>query len=310
MSIKFTLMPYFSIVIPVFNKEKFVAKTLQSVLAQPFSDFEVIVVNDGSTDGSEVEILAIQDDRIRYFHKKNEGVAIARNFGIEKATADFICFLDADDYWYPDFLKTMHRFIAELPEQKVFAAAIEIETSNKLLKAHYSIPKKSDFEIVDFFEASQKECVLWTSSVCIHKNVFEKVGVFDTKIKHGEDTELWIRIGLQFQIVFINEILARYVYDASSISRNQNYFFEKYTFEKYALEEKKNPALKKYMDLNRFSAVIKCRLSGDSATAREIYSGIDLKNLSQKKRILLQLPAFAIRMLLASQQLLGNSVFR
>lgn len=303
-------MPYFSIVIPVYNKEKFVSKTVESVLDQTFTDYEIIIVNDGATDQSEAKIFECKDNRVQYFFKKNEGVAVARNFGIEKASADYICFLDADDFWFPNFLETMHHFISKLPEQKVFAAAIEIETKNKLMKAHYSIPKKSDFEIVDFFDASQKECVLWTSSVCIHKSVFEKVGTFDSKIKHGEDTELWIRIGLQFPIVFIRKILARYVYDNESISRNSNYFFETYTFEKYAAEEKKNPALKKYMDLNRFSAVIKCNLNGDWKKSKEIYAEIDLKNLNSKKRILLQLPAFLLKMLIRFQQVLGNSVFR
>ena len=308
-------MPYFSIVIPVYNKEKFVAKTLKSVLSQTFSDFEIIIVNDGSNDNSEAIIQTFQDDRIQYYSKKNEGVTVARNFGIEKATADYICFLDADDYWFPNFLETMHQFIAKLPEQMIFASAIEIETKNKTIPAHYSISKKSDFEIVNFFDASQKECVLWTSSICIHKDVFEKVGTFDTKIKHGEDTELWIRIGLQFPIVFIRKILARYVYDESSISRNSNYFFERYTFNKYASEEKQNAALKKYMDLNRFSAVIKCNLNGDSKRAQEIYAEIDLKNLSSKKRFLLNLPPIALQLLLKLQLLLTNiglrnSVFR
>jgi glycosyltransferase involved in cell wall biosynthesis len=303
-------MPCFSIVIPVYNKERFVSKTIESVLSQTFTDYEIIIVNDGSTDQSEAKISTFKDNRIRYYSKKNEGVALARNFGIEKATADYICFLDADDYWYPTFLETMQRYSSELPEQKVFAAAIEIETKNKSIPAHYSIESTSDFEIVNFFNASQKECVLWTSSVCIHKSVFEKVGDFDTKIKHGEDTELWIRIGLQFPIVFIRKILARYVYDDKSISRNTNYYFEQYTFDKYALEEKNNSALKKYMDLNRFSAVIKCNLHGDWKTAQEIYSKIDLKNLSFKKRILLELPPIMLKPLIRLQHFLGNSVFR
>lgn len=303
-------MPYFSIVIPVYNKEKFVVKTIESVLSQTFTDYEIIIVNDGSTDQSEAKISVFKDNRIKYYSKKNEGVALARNFGIEKATAEYICFLDADDYWYPTFLETMHRYSSELPEQKVFAAAIEIETKNKTIPAHYSIPSTSDFEIVNFFDASQKECALWTSSVCINKSVFEKVGDFDTNIKHGEDTELWIRIGLQFPIVFIRKILARYVYDDKSISRNSNYYFEQYTFDKYAVEEKKNPALKKYMDLNRFSAVIKCRLNREWRIAIDIESEIDLKNLSFKKRVLLELPPIIVKVLIGLQRILGNSVFR
>jgi glycosyltransferase involved in cell wall biosynthesis len=308
-------MPLFSIVIPVFNKEKFVGKTLQSVLDQTFIDYEIIIVNDGSTDTSEAVITAYKDERINYFFKENEGVAIARNFGIEKAKAEYICFLDADDYWFPTFLETMNQYLQKLPEQKVFACSIEIETKNTCFAAQYSIDRKSDFELVNFFDASQKECVLWTSSVAIHQSIFETVGVFDTNIKKGEDTELWIRIGLQFPIVFIWKVLAKYVYDESSASRNLNYFFDNYTFEKYALEEKQNPKLKQYLDLNRFSAVIKCNISGDWKTSGEIYREIDLNNLNWKKRILLELPPVLLKLLLKLRDFLtnnglGNSVFR
>ncbi|NNT72786.1 glycosyltransferase [Flavobacterium sp. IMCC34852] len=308
-------MPYFSIVIPVFNKEEFVGNTLKSVLSQTFFDYEIIIVNDGSTDNSEAIINSFSDERIQYFFKKNEGVAAARNFGIDKAKGAFICFLDADDFWHPDFLKTTHSYIQKFPEQKVFACAIEIETQNKTFPANYSIAKKGDFEIVDFFDASQKECVLWTSSVVIHKSVFETVGNFDTKIKKGEDTELWIRIGLQYPIVFIWRILARYVYDQSSVSRNLNYYFEPYTFEKYASEEKQNPKLKQYLDLNRFSAVIKCKLSGDIKTAKAIYKQIDLDTIGWKKVILLQLPSIVVKFLVVFKNFLaqiglGKSVFR
>jgi glycosyltransferase involved in cell wall biosynthesis len=133
-------MPYFSIVIPVYNKENFISKTIESVLNQNFTDYELIIVNDGSTDQSEAEILAFKDNRIQYFSKKNEGVAFSRNFGIEKATADYICFLDADDYWYPNFLETIHRYSLELPEQKVFAAAEAHYREKNIRIAHTVLP--------------------------------------------------------------------------------------------------------------------------------------------------------------------------
>lgn len=308
-------MPYFSIVIPVYNKGRFVNKTLKSVLKQTFTDYEIIIINDGSTDNSEEEIQAFQDERIHYYFKENEGVAIARNYGLNKAKGDFICFLDADDYWYPEFLETMAAYSHKLPEQKIFACAIEIETQNKTFNANYSIQKESDFEIVDFFDASQKECVLWTSSTVIHKNVFENVGGFDVNIQKGEDTELWIRIGLKYPIVFIWKNLARYVYAESGISRNLNYFFEAYTFEKYAIAEKEDPKLKQYLDLNRFSAVIKCKLKGDSILAKSIYKQIDLDKIGWKKVIILQLPSLVLKLLIGIKNSLakiglGKSVFR
>lgn len=308
-------MPYFSIIIPLYNKEKFIEKTLESVLSQTYQDFEVIIINDGSTDSSVDKILTFNDPRIQLIHQENQGVSSARNLGIKKAKGKYICFLDADDYWYPDFLKTIHHYSLKLPEQKVFAVAIEVETKNNLFQAQYSIQRKDNFEIVNFFESSLKEAVLWTSSACFQKNVFEEVGGFDINIKKGEDTELWIRIGLHYPIVFIWKILAKYVYDDKSISKNANYFLEDYTFTKYALEEKKNLNLKKYMDLNRFSAVIKCKVTGNHKKAKKIRSEIDMKRLSLKKRILLYLPSFSLKILIQLKSYLAdngleNSIFK
>lgn len=308
-------MPFFSVVIPLYNKEKFIDNTLKSVLSQTFTDFEIIIVNDGSTDHSEQKVLQFQDSRIRYYSKKNEGVAIARNFGIKKSNADFICFLDADDFWHPDFLKVMHAYIHQIPAQKVFACAIEIETAKTIFPAQYAIKKSADFEIVNYFEASTKESVIWTSGAVLHKSVFEKSGVFDPKVKMAEDTDLWIRIGLHYPVVFIWKILARYVYDEKSVSRQDHYIFEESSFLKYTAEEKENKALKKFLDFNRFSVAIKSRLIGDFPNFKKARNGIDFKNLPLKKSILLHLPVFILKPLISIKIVLanaglGNSVFK
>lgn len=308
-------MPFFSVIIPVYNKEKFVEKTLKSVLAQTFTDFEIVIVNDGSTDKSETIIFDTKDERIRYFPKSNEGVSIARNFGIEKAFADYICFLDADDYWHPDFLQTLHAYIQKLPDEKVFAMAYEIETDKNVFPAQYSIPKTGDFEIVNYFEASKEASVLWTSSAAFHKDVFTKVGNFDPKIKSGQDIDLWIRIGLVYPVVFIPKIQSRYVYDFESLSRNSKYLNRKIDFSKFSSEEKTNKSLKYFLDLNRFSLAIKSKLIDDKASFHEYYNGIDTHKLPLKKRLLLNLPGFMLKMLIAVKLKLaniglGNSVFR
>lgn len=308
-------MPFFSVIIALYNKEKFVKNTIKSVLAQHFSDFELIVVNDGSTDASEAKVLSFSDSRLRYFSKPNEGVAATRNFGISKATADFICFLDADDYWYPEFLEVMHRYIGQLPDQKVFTCGVQIETEKSSFPAQYSVAKTGDYEIVNYFEASSKKSIIWTSGVALHRSVLETVGVFDEQVKKGEDTELWMRIGLQFPVVFIWQILARYVYDNQSISRGYHYFFEEYTFTKYEALERENPLLKKFMDLNRFSACIKCKIIGNSPRAEELFRQIDAQNLNWKKRILVRLPAGILKILIRLKAVMAdsglvNSVFR
>ncbi|MGG7036026.1 MAG: glycosyltransferase family 2 protein [Flavobacterium sp.] len=308
-------MPYFSVIIPVYNKEKFIKNTLKSVLSQTFTDFEILVINDGSTDNSENRILEFTDKRIHYFSKKNEGVSTARNLGIEKACADYIFFLDADDYWYPEFLETLHQYTLKFPLQKVFGSAFEIETSKKIFPAAYSITKTNDFELVNYFEASMKESVLWTSSACFHKEVFETIGDFDNRIKSGQDTDLWIRIGLAYPILFIWKIQARYVYDANSLSKNKEYLNTKFDFSKFSAWEKTNPGLKKFLDLNRFSLAIKSKLVNDKRAFNKYYNAIDLKRLPFKKRIILKLPSLALKILIRLKLTLaniglGNSVFK
>ena len=308
-------MPLFSVIIPLYNKADFIENTLKSVLQQSFVDFELIVINDGSTDESETKVLHFNDVRIRYFSKENEGVSIARNFGIEKATSKYITFLDADDYWYPDFLVTMHNTILLFETQKVFAAAKEIETSKKIAPSKYSIPKSNDSQILNYFDASHKESIIWTSCAVFHKSVFEKVGVFDPQIKIGEDTDLWIRVGLVFPVVFNPKVLARYTYDEKSVSRNDYYIFEERSFLKFEAAEKENLPLKKFLDLNRFSVAIKYKLLGNSVQFKKYNHQIGGENLTLKKRILLRLPSFALRNLIAFKQFLfnrglGDSVFR
>lgn len=112
----------FSVVIPMYNTAPYVEATVRSVLAQEFSDFEVIVVNDGSTDGSERVVAAIGDPRIRLINKPNTGVSDTRNVGCREARGEYIAFLDSDDYWYPDHLSEAAKFFETHPEIKWYGA--------------------------------------------------------------------------------------------------------------------------------------------------------------------------------------------
>lgn len=309
-------MAFFSIIIPLYNKENFIEKTMQSILDQTFQDFEIIVVNDGSTDKSEEKVLQFKDSRICYFAKPNEGASTARNFGIEKANTDFITFLDADDFWYPTFLETMYDLISKMPHQKVFSGAIEIATSKKIIPAQYSIPKSNNqFEVVNYFKASMKETIICTSCAVFHQSVFEEIGNFDTKIKSGQDTDLWIRIGLVYSVVFSPKILAQYVFDTNSLSKNKKWIKEKMDFSKFESAEKTNPDLKKFLDLNRFSLAIKSKLAGERELFYKYSNPIDLAELGFKKRLLLRLPASALNTLINFKIFLanieiGSSVFK
>ena len=300
-------MPFFSVIIPLFNKEKFIEATLKSVLNQTFIDFEILIINDGSTDNSATIIEGFDDPRIRYFLKENAGVSSARNDGIEKAQSNYISFIDADDYWYPDFLEEMFKIIQNYPQQKAFSAAIEIETSKKVIPASYSIVRTNDCEIVNYFTASSKETVICTSCAVFHKSIFEETGNFDITVKSGQDTDLWIRLGMNYPVVFSWKILARYIYDENSLSKNKNYLNKKINFSKFEQQEKTNPRLKKFLDLNRFSLAIKSKLIADDENFNCYYKAIDLKNITFKKRFLLAMPSIILKALIHLKLILANS---
>lgn len=282
-------MPRFSVVIAVFNKEKYIADTLKSVLAQTFTDFEVVILNDGSTDHSEAEILKCNDPRIRYFSKENQGASAARNFTIRQAKAEFIALMDADDFWYPNYLEEQNRLLSEFPSESVFATATEIKRNGKVFKNSYSLQTiGTDAIVVDYFMASQLDSVLLSISTVLKKCVFEEVGWYDPKIKSGEDTDLYVRIGLKHKVVFSPKVCATYVVRKNSLFQSVKNLEEKANFEAYEIFEKDNPALKKFLDLNRYSLCIFAKMQGNKEVFQKYYQKINLDNLSKKQQFLLR----------------------
>jgi glycosyltransferase involved in cell wall biosynthesis len=282
-------MPRFSVVISVFNKEKYIADTLKSVLAQTFTDFEVVILNDGSTDKSEAEILKFNDPRIRYFSKKNSGASAARNFTIQQANSKYIALMDADDYWYPFYLEEQNRLMNQFPNESVFATATEIKRNGKTFKNSYSIKTiGTDAVVVDYFEASQLDSVLLSISTVLNKNVFEEAGWYDPKIKSGEDTDLYVRIGLKYKVVFSPKVCATYVVRKNSLFQSVKNLEEKANFEVYENYEKDNPALKKFLDLNRYSLCILAKIEGNKDAFQKNFQKINLENLSKKQQFLLR----------------------
>jgi len=288
-------MPLFSVIIPLYNKENFIEATLKSALSQTFADFEIIIINDGSTDKSEEKVLQFTDDRIRLFTTENQGVSQARNFGIEKASGEMIAFLDADDFWYPTFLENMVSLIAKFPEEKVFSSAIEVETKNKIFKATYSIPNHQEIIKINFFEGSHDQGAIFTSSAVFEKSVFESVGNFEPSLKTDEDTDLWIRIGLKYPVIFSWKIGAKYNFDKYGLSRSNINYSKKSDFSQYLELEKTNEELATFLAIHRFSMAIKSKISGTNRNFLRFYGLINLKKLDSKQRFLLRLPSTILR---------------
>ncbi|MBA9075261.1 glycosyltransferase involved in cell wall biosynthesis [Flavobacterium gossypii] len=303
-------MPLFSVIVPLYNKEKSIQNTLKSALDQTFTDFEIIIINDGSTDKSESKALAINDSRIRLFSTENQGVSAARNYGIAKASGTLIAFLDADDYWFPNHLKQLSELYEMFPQCGLYCTNYErFYNPNKIIKPTYvAIPHHPWKGIVnDFFQSSYIDRIAWTSAVAVPKTVIDTVGNFKTTITlgAGEDTDLWLRIALRFDVAFDNEISARHMLDAEnrvSLASTLKRSFAK--LDEFKEEEKNNPSLKKYLDLHRIFFAIRHKLAGDAKTFDFYMQSVDRSNIPFKTKIILAMPTFLIRKLYAFKKYL------
>lgn len=304
------MSPFFSIVIPLYNKEKHIEKTLQSVFDQTFQDFEILVVNDGSTDQSLKVTENITDRRIHIISIKNSGVSHARNVGISKAKADFVAFLDADDLWKKDHLENLRQLIKDFPDCGLYATAYIKQTKETFLECNFKgIPNKGDWSgvVEDYFQSSIYNSIAWASAVAIPKKTFEEVGFFDEKITlgAGEDTDMWIRIALKRPVAFNNKISAIHnLYAENRLSNSNTNLRQFINLDKYEEKAKNNPSLKKYLDINRFSIGLKYMLVGNKDKAKSYFEKIDKYNLNGKQKLLVNQPKEVLKLLIVVQNML------
>jgi glycosyltransferase involved in cell wall biosynthesis len=299
-----TMSPRFSVVIPLYNKEKDILKTLDSLQQQQFQEFEIIIVDDGSTDNSSKLVKEYEDSRIRFFSKENEGVAPTRNFGVKQAMGDYIAFLDADDYWYPFHLEDLDDLISRFPDGKWFATAYEKRFNEKLTVSMESpiLEKGSNWkgEVDDYASYCYADCIAWTSAVCFKKVFFEELAGFDTSITMGagEDTDLWLRAALASPLIFTNNISATHNLAGSNrITLSPTLKRRFWDMTRYDIVAEKSPTLKKYLDISRFSIALQYKIAGDIKTAASYAQKIDGRSLTVKQRFLLKAPKGILRIL-------------
>lgn len=201
-----------SVVIPLYNKATSISSTLECVLNQNFTDWEVVVVDDGSTDDSANIVSSMGDSRIRLIRQPNAGVSAARNRGAIEAEGEFIAFLDADDEWDKDYLATQYELTQKYPDCDVFAMNYEFRDING--KKTSTIINKLPFNDVDgvlsnYFEvASCSHPPLWTSAVMVRKSAFQNIEGFPVGIKSGEDLLTWARLACRYKIAYCKTPLA------------------------------------------------------------------------------------------------------
>lgn len=198
--------PFFTVILPLYNKGKYIVTTLQSVLSQTFEDFEVIVVDDGSTDDGPDKVASIKDSRIRLIRKENGGVSSARNRGIAEAKGNYIAFLDADDEWRPQMLSTFYDFFSNHNCQWA------VSGYTRRYKSRQTDLIFGETRVVpDALEAIADGLSIWTGAVIIKRSCFTPDFLFNTQVSRSEDREVWIKLACQYpEIGFIGKALAVY----------------------------------------------------------------------------------------------------
>jgi len=195
-----------SIVMPLFNKEKEVCRAVQSVLNQTVRDFELLVVNDGSTDKGPHLVRKMNDPRIRLIEQRNSGVSAARNRGIEEARAEIVAFLDADDEWLPNFLFTINKLWSHYPHCSVFATNYLHRNVNGFLMPTIlrGLPKAPwEGVLEDYFKvASHSDPPIWSSAVAARKEALVSFEGFPVGVTAGEDLLTWAKLASRYKIAY------------------------------------------------------------------------------------------------------------
>lgn len=293
----------FSVIIPLHNKEKYIEKTLHSVFQQTFTAYELIIINDGSTDKSKDLVKAIceKKDNTTLISQKNQGLSTTRNRGIRAAKGEIIALLDADDIWDENYLMEIHKLYHDYPEAALFGTDyVEKYNFKKKLEPSKNIPKKlknTSFLVDDFFKASLFQPIVNPSCFCFKKDVFKTVK-FNECIDFGEDMDYFIISNLNYRFAYAYKPLATINLNIPN-QMTQIGFKDKRLpdfdqFEKYT---SKQSSLKKYLDTKRYYLLIECRLSNDKTNYLDLKKNLKLSNLNCRQRFLLHTPLIILRVL-------------
>ncbi len=294
-------MPFFSVIIPLYNKADYISDCLKSALNQNFEDYEIVIVNDGSTDKSVSIVETYKSNRIKLFHQENLGASKARNNGASFAKGAYIAFLDADDIWKPNHLECIKESIDFLPTAGLYANNYSIKyNATHILPAKLAIDISQSKPIVinDFFKASMNDTLVWTSAAAIKKDKFFDYDMFNPIYLSSQDLDLWIRITLKEQVVFNPQ--STMIYDKSiegSLGKFEDNEARSILFNSFSEYEDDNIYLKKYLDQKRYGLALRTKINGETRIHKDTLKTIDFKNLNFKQKFLLKTPTFLLQSL-------------
>ncbi len=292
-----------SVVIPLFNKERNIGSTLESVLNQTYSDFEVVIVDDGSTDGS-AEVVRGYMTRyncIRLVEQANSGVSAARNRGIKEAFGDYVALIDGDDIWDKGCLAELVSMSVDFPDAALLGVNYADVIEGKIVPYIQGLPDGFRDYIDDYFGTSHGD-LFCASSVILKREAAIAVGMFDERIRYAEDLDFWYRLILNYPVAFYNKVYAYYNKDADNrAEKNINAHFEitqrwECYIEKFVPYFGENKAFARFLS-TRVAANL---LYGhyyfgnrhDRESTNRIVRYLSYTNMSIKYRLIFQTPRF------------------
>lgn len=285
----------FSIVIPAYNAANFISTSIDSVLNQTYTNFELIIVDDGSTDMTKSIIDQYDDERIRYMFQDNAGVSAARNKGILESRGKYICFLDSDDEWYVNHLAELSSLIEEYTTCGLYITGYDIRLNNgdivhksqqilkKICKEHITSNNGYDVLLNNgyFFN---------TNTVCCKKEVFDKVGLFKVGVKNGEDDDMWFRIFAYYSIAISKKVTTIYnrtncgatgqrveVFESTFLGRIES------LLNSSEIPQYRKDSLLIWVERNKLSRARKYILAGNKLETLKLFKKIEFRKVSKKK---------------------------
>lgn len=284
--------PQFSVVVPLYNKESYVERSLRSALEQTCSDLEIVVVDDGSTDGGPRVVGGLADPRIRLIRQANGGVSAARNRGIAEARGRLVAFLDADDQWLPTHLEVLQRLVRQYPEAGLYATAYLNHWKEGLRPAQIAAfdgQTEGEGILPSYFRAACDgiDPPVWTSTVAVPREVLDEIGCFPTGFRSAEDLDVWIRIALRYPVAFSGTPTAIYV-RTSNTAANKYFPEEEQLLARWASYQVGPPPVDfhRYLARKKLDIVRKCILEGRRAKARELLDSLPAGLWQRQRKIL------------------------
>ena len=212
----------FSVVIPLYNKEHYIEATIKSVLNQTCQDFEVLVVDDGSSDNSLELARKYECDKVRVIAQENQGVSVARNTGILNARGEYIAFLDADDEWRPEYLATIQALTDKYPESAIFVTAYAVNMGNGKINYSTRLTPRTGCLPSYWLTLAKGYDFVWTSATVMRRNVLIDAGLFKPGEKIGQDLDMWARVArINPKVAYSSRICVNYNRAAEANARTR-----------------------------------------------------------------------------------------